>query len=111
MQWWATWWKWKRRCAISLAARPACAHVVDRFNQLQAAMTEEQREALRAHWVSTSPRRGQVPPVSPLRGLIAVLLMLLTMGLVHAFGYWRLHREGLRRQALEQRLQEVTANL
>jgi len=97
--------------ALVLAALPACAHLVDRFNQLQAAMTEEQREALRAHWVSTSPRRGQVPPVSPLRGLIAVLLMLLTMGLVHAFGYWRLHREGLRRQALEQRLQEVTANL
>ncbi|MEN4956110.1 response regulator [Stenotrophomonas indicatrix] len=97
--------------ALVLAALPACAHLVDRFNQLQAAMTEEQREALRAHWVSTSPRRGHVPPVSPLRGLIAVLLMLLTMGLVHAFGYWRLHREGLRRQALEQRLQEVTANL
>lgn len=97
--------------ALVLAALPACAHLVDRFNQLQAAMTEEQREALRAHWVSTSPRRGQVPPVSPLRGLIAVLLMPLTMGLVHAFGYWRLHREGLRRQALEQRLQEVTANL
>ncbi|QGL61792.1 response regulator [Stenotrophomonas maltophilia] len=97
--------------ALVLAALPACAHLVDRFNQLQAAMTEEQREALRAHWVSTSPRRGHVPPVSPLRGLIAVLLMLLTMGLVHAFGYWRLHREGLRRQALEQQLQEVTANL
>lgn len=97
--------------ALVLAALPACAHLVDRFNQLQAGMTEEQREALRAHWVSTSPRRGHVPPVSPLRGLIAVLLMLLTMGLVHAFGYWRLHREGLRRQALEQRLQEVTANL
>ncbi|MDT9583431.1 response regulator [Stenotrophomonas indicatrix] len=97
--------------ALVLAALPACAHLVDRFNQLQAAMTEEQREALRAHWVSTSPRRGHVPPVSPLRGLIAVLLMLLTMGLLHAFGYWRLHREGLRRQALEQRLQEVTANL
>lgn len=97
--------------ALVLAALPACAHLVERFNQLQAGMTEEQREALRAHWVSTSPRRGQVPPVSPLRGLIAVLLMLLTMGLVHAFGYWRLHREGLRRQALEQRLQEVTANL
>ncbi|WP_425599277.1 response regulator [Stenotrophomonas indicatrix] len=97
--------------ALVLAALPACAHLVDRFNQLQAGMTEEQREALRAHWVSTSPRRGHVPPVSPLRGLIAVLLMLLTMGLVHAFGYWRLHREGLSRQALEQRLQEVTANL
>ncbi|MCR8715060.1 ATP-binding protein [Stenotrophomonas indicatrix] len=97
--------------ALVLAALPACAHLVDRFNQLQAAMTEEQREALRAHWVSTSPRRGHVPPVSPLRVSIAVLLMLLTMGLVHAFGYWRLHREGLRRQALEQRLQEVTANL
>ncbi|WP_154231506.1 response regulator [Stenotrophomonas indicatrix] len=97
--------------ALVLAALPACAHLVDRFNQLQAAMTEEQREALRAHWVSTSPRRGHMPPVSPLRGLIAVLLMLLTMGLVHAFGYWRLHREGLRRQALEQQLQEVTANL
>ncbi|MDV3513888.1 response regulator [Stenotrophomonas sp. C1657] len=97
--------------ALVLAALPACAHLVDRFNQLQAAMTEEQREAVRAHWVSTSPRRGQVPPVSPLRGLIAVLLMLLTMGLVHAFGHWRLHREGLRRQALEQRLHEVTSNL
>ncbi|TDB35581.1 response regulator [Stenotrophomonas sp. TEPEL] len=97
--------------ALVLAALPACAHLVDRFNQLQAGMTEEQREAVRAHWVSTSPRRGQVPPVSPLRGLIAVLLMLLTMGLVHAFGHWRLHREGLRRQALEQRLHEVTSNL
>jgi len=97
--------------ALVLAALPSCAHLVDRFNQLQAAMTEEQHEALRAHWVSTSPRRGHVPLISPLRGLIAVLLMLLTMGLVHAFGYWRLHREGLRRQALEQRLQEVTANL
>ena len=41
----------------------------------------------------------------------AVLLVLLTMGLVYAFGYWRLHREGLRRQALERRLQDVTANL
>ncbi len=97
--------------ALVLAALPACAHLVDRFNRLQAGMTEEQRQALRAHWVSTSPRRGHVPPVSPVRGLIAVLLMLLTMGLVHAFGYWRLHREGLRRLALEQRLQEVTANL
>ena len=96
--------------SLVLAALPACAHLVARFNQLQAGMTPEQREALRAHWISTSPRRG-FAPVSPLRGSIAVLLALLTMGLVYAFGYWRLDREGLRRQALEQRLQEVTANL
>nr|KAJ9613685.1 hypothetical protein H2204_014724 [Knufia peltigerae] len=97
--------------ALVLATLPACAHLVERFNLLQAGLTQQQREALRAHWVSTSPRRGHALPVSPLRGLIAVLLMLLTLCLVYAFGYWRLHREGLRRQALEQRLQEVTANL
>ncbi|XFC37126.1 response regulator [Stenotrophomonas indicatrix] len=97
--------------ALVLATLPACAHLVERFNLLQAGLTQQQREALRAHWVSTFPRRGHALPVSPLRGLIAVLLMLLTLCLVYAFGYWRLHREGLRRQALEQRLQEVTANL
>ncbi|MEG0194834.1 MAG: response regulator [Stenotrophomonas sp.] len=96
--------------ALVLAALPACAHLVGRFDQLQARMTHEQREALQAHWVATSPRPGRAP-LSPLRGSIALLLVLLTMGLVYAFGYWRLHREGLRRQALEQRLQEVTANL
>ncbi|MEG0184120.1 MAG: response regulator [Stenotrophomonas sp.] len=96
--------------ALVLATAPACADLAVRFNQLQVQMTQAQRDALQANWTFTAARRSQAP-VSPLRWSIALLLVLLSMGLVYAFGYWRLHREGARREALEQRLQDVTANL
>ena len=96
--------------ALVLATVPACTSLVTGFNQLLAGMTPEQTEALRVNWTSTTPRHRQLPQ-SPVRWWVAVLLVVLALGLLHAFGYWRLHREGLRRQALEQRLQEVTAHL
>lgn len=67
-----------------------------------------------------------IPPVAPdhagdplasasarlwLRGLAAALLTVLGLGLVHALGYWRLHREAQRRRGLQQRLHEVSAGL
>ena len=95
--------------ALVLAAVPACAGVVARFDRQMSQLTEEQRKAIRAAWLPDRPRARQAP--SPVRWLVPASLFLLGLALVHAFGYWRVHRESARRRALELRLQEVTTNL
>ncbi|HEL3749904.1 TPA: response regulator [Stenotrophomonas maltophilia] len=92
-----------------LAAAPACAATVAAFDTVLHELDDAQRAALRAAW---APSGARAPPArSPLRWLVPVLLVALALILVYAFGYWRLHRESSQRRALEQRLQEVTANL
>ncbi|MBD3826384.1 PAS domain-containing hybrid sensor histidine kinase/response regulator [Stenotrophomonas sp.] len=48
---------------------------------------------------------------SLLRWAIPLLLMVLVLLLMHAYGYWRLHREAGERHRAERRLQEVCATL
>lgn len=96
--------------ALVLATVPACTQLITGFEQSLAAMTPHQRDALLQPWTSL-PSTSAPAPAAPLRWLVPALMALLALGLVHALGYWRLHRESLRRRALQQRLQEVTCNL
>lgn len=96
--------------ALVLATVPACRPWLQAFNQ---------HLATRALPGTPAPE-GRAPPVAVaadaaprpwLRWLVAALLALLSLGLVYALGYWRLHREGQRRRTAMQRLQDVTASL
>ncbi len=95
--------------ALVLATVPACAHVVSAFEQAVSQLTDHERGAIRATWLPEQPRRQEA--TSPLHWLVSTALILLALVLVYAFGYWRVHRESVRRRVAGQRLQEVTANL
>lgn len=95
--------------ALVLAAVPACAGVVAAFDQQLEQRGNAQRAVIDQAWLPHPPRaRGTT---STLRWLVPTALVLLALILLHAFGYWRVHRESTRRRAMEQRLREVTANL
>jgi len=95
--------------ALVLATTPACADVIAGFEQALSQLTDPERDQIRAAWLPDRPRNW--PSSSPLRWLVPASLILLALALVHAYGYWRVHRESVRRRVVEQRLQEVTANL
>lgn len=95
--------------ALVLATTPACADVIAGFEQALSQLTDPERDRIRAAWLPDRPRNW--PSSSPLRWLVPASLILLALALVHAYGYWRVHRESVRRRVVEQRLQEVTANL
>ncbi len=95
--------------ALVLAAVPACADVVNAFDQAISQLSGAEREAIRNAWLPDQPRPQ--PPPSPLRWLVSSSLILLALVLVYAYGYWRVHRESERRRMVAQRLQEVTSNL
>ena len=92
-----------------LATTPACADVIAGFEQALSQLTDPERDQIRAARLPDRPRNW--PSSSPLRWLVPASLILLALALVHAYGYWRVHRESVRRRVVEQRLQEVTANL
>ena len=96
--------------ALVLAVAPACAEVLARFDRQLRQQSDAQRAAMRATWVPHGQRLAQAPR-SSLRWLVPALLIVLALGMVHALGYWRLHREGVRRRALQQRLDEVSEHL
>lgn len=95
--------------ALVLAAVPACAAVVAAFDRELQREGDARRASVRSAWLPELPRAR--PAGSALRWLVPVSLILLALILLHAFGYWRVHRESVRRRVLEQRLHEVTANL
>lgn len=95
--------------ALVLAAVPACAEVVAAFDQQLMQDSDARRASQRSAWLPDLPRARLTD--SALRWLVPVSLILLALVLLHAFGYWRVHRESVRRRVLEQRLHEVTANL
>lgn len=96
--------------ALVLAALPACAPLLTDFNRLLRERSTAQHDGANARWMPT-PAITTPAPHPALYWLVPALLVLLALGLIHALGYWRLHREGIRRRGLEQRLQDVTANL
>lgn len=96
--------------ALVMATVPECAARLARHAPLlQEPSPAAQAEAL-ARW---TPLQAQArpPPQRALRWLVPLLLAAMALALVHAYGFWRLHREGLQRQRLEQRLLDVTASL
>lgn len=95
--------------ALVLATVPACAAVIDEFEQVVSGLSGAQREAIRAAWLPATPRSRSSP--SALHWLVPASLILLALALVYAFGYWRVHRESERRRVAAQRLREVTSNL
>lgn len=95
--------------ALVVAAVPACAEVVAAFDRQLMQESEARRASDRSAWLPDLPRARLTD--SALRWLVPVSLILLALVLLHAFGYWRVHRESVRRRVLEQRLHEVTANL
>lgn len=95
--------------ALVLGTVPDCAGVIAAFDRYRSEQGNGRRAASRTTWLPDLPRAGATG--SALRWLVPASLILLALVLVHAFGYWRVHRESVRRRALEQRLQEVTANL
>lgn len=95
--------------ALVVAAVPACAGVIAAFDQQLRQEDDAHRASEHSAWRPERPRAQ--PAGTTLRWLVPASLVLLALALVHAFGYWRVHRESTRRRVLEQRLQEVTANL
>ncbi len=95
--------------ALVLAAVPACAEVVAAFDQRLLQESDAHRASSRSAWLPDRPRARLTG--SALRWLVPASLILLALVLLHAFGYWRVHRESVRRRVLEQRLHDVTANL
>lgn len=95
--------------ALVLATRPACAGIIPGFDRAVSRLTDAQRGMIRNAWLPAQARNRS--SLSPLRWLVPASLVLLALALVHAYGYWRVRRESARRRVLEQRLQEVTANL
>ena len=95
--------------ALVVAAVPACAGVIAAFDQQLRQEDDAHRASGHSAWRPERPRAQ--PAGATLRWLVPASLVLLALALVHAFGYWRVHRESTRRRVLEQRLQEVTANL
>lgn len=95
--------------ALVLAAVPACAEVVAAFDQRLLQESDARRASSRSAWLPDRPRARLTG--SALRWLVPASLILLALVLLHAFGYWRVHRESVRRRVLEQRLHDVTANL
>ncbi len=95
--------------ALVLAAAPACAEVVAAFDQRLLQEGDARRASNRSAWLPDRPRAQLTG--SALRWLVPASLILLALVLLHAFGYWRVHRESVRRRVLEQRLRDVTANL
>ncbi|HEL2980330.1 TPA: response regulator [Stenotrophomonas maltophilia] len=95
--------------ALVLATLPGCADAIAGFERALSQLTDSERDQIRAAWLPDLPRKPSSS--SPLRWLVPASLILLALALVHAYGYWRVHRESVRRRAVEQRLQEVTSNL
>lgn len=93
-----------------LAALPACQELVHAFNTLLQDMSVAEHQRLLQTGRQPSGARGAAD-TPLLRGLAAGLLVLLSVGLLQAFGFWRLHREASRRRRLQLRLDEITANL
>jgi two-component system sensor histidine kinase EvgS len=94
--------------ALVLAAVPACAGVVAAFDQRLLQEGDARRASSQRLAAGPATRAA---PGSALRWLVPASLILLALVLLHAFGYWRVHRESVRRRVLEQRLHDVTANL
>ncbi|KAF1013424.1 MAG: Virulence sensor protein BvgS [Stenotrophomonas maltophilia] len=96
--------------ALSLAVDGRHAALATTFDRLLSQQSLQQRDALRATWLGTTPPRsgirwrsiGWCPPL---------LLVLATALLVFAWGHWRLRREVAGRRRVEQRLADVTLNL
>ncbi|WP_254051185.1 ATP-binding protein [Stenotrophomonas sp. ESTM1D_MKCIP4_1] len=95
---------------LVLATTPACSRWLAIINSHLAAAPSVRATALAAR-EDAAPVQAAVPAPPWLRWLAAAVLALLGLGLVHALGYWRLHRETQRRRGLQQRLQEVSAGL
>lgn len=96
--------------ALVLATVPECAARLAGYAPLLQDLSQRPQARALAQWM---PRQAGVrpPPQRTLRWLVPTLLAALALALVHAYGFWRLHREGVHRQRLEQRLLDVTASL
>ena len=94
--------------ALVVAAVPACAGVIAAFDRQLRQEDDAHRASGHSAWRPERPRAQ--PAGATLRWLVPASLVLLALALVHASAIGA-HRESTRRRVLEQRLQEVTANL
>ncbi|WP_407351377.1 ATP-binding protein [Luteimonas sp. R10] len=80
------------------------------FDRMLLSLSPREREAIRSDWLAVEYRSG-LQWRTALRWAVPILLVLLTAGLVHGLGHWRLRREVEERRRVEKRLDEVTSNL
>ncbi len=97
--------------ALVLATVPECATRLARYTPLLHDVSQAPPARALAKWMPLQAKVRPGPQQRALRWLVPILLAALALALVHAYGFWRLHREGMHRHRLEQRLQEVTASL
>ncbi|WP_368563439.1 transporter substrate-binding domain-containing protein [Pseudoxanthomonas sp. UTMC 1351] len=95
---------------LTLAVRGEYASLATAFDRLLISMTPREREAIRGDWLAVEYRTG-LQWRTLLKWVVPLLLVLLTAGLVHGMGHWRLRREVDERRRVEKRLEEVTGNL
>lgn len=95
---------------LTLAVRKEYAPLATAFDRLLMSMAPREREAIRGDWLAVEYRTG-LEWRTLLKWAIPLTLVLLTAGLVHGVGHWRLRREVDERRRVEKRLAEVTGNL
>ncbi|WP_368565227.1 transporter substrate-binding domain-containing protein [Pseudoxanthomonas sp. UTMC 1351] len=95
---------------LTLAVRQEYAPLATAFNRLLISMTPREREAIRGDWLAVEYHTG-LQWRTVLKWAVPLLLVLLTAGLVHGIGYWRLRREVEERRRVERRLEEIAGNL
>ncbi|WMJ71156.1 ATP-binding protein [Stenotrophomonas sp. 24(2023)] len=96
--------------AFVLAVSPACPDLAQTFNALLGSMSLAEHQALLQS--GRQPSAARAAATGPwLRGVAAGLMVLFSVALLQAFGFWRLHREASWRRGLQLRLDEITANL
>lgn len=95
------------RDAAVFAVSPRCSAWQDVFVRHQAALSEDQRDAIVARW--SAPAHA-LPWGDTAPGLFIGAVLLAIAGL-YLHGYRRLRQEVRRRRQLQQRINEVTANL
>ena len=95
---------------LTLAVRQEYAPLATAFDRLLTSMTPREREAIRGDWLAVEYHTG-LHWRTVLNWAVPLALVLLTAGLVHGVGHWRLRREVTERRRIEQRLEEIAGNL